>query len=124
MGQFRWRGQDRRVVCGILSLLVLRFVMAAMMNLSPQETYYWNYSIHPDLSYLDHPPMVAWVVRAGTLFLGKTELGVRIGGLWLVVLSTWLINGLGRLWFSRKAGLWAALLIQVIPAYFIYGLII
>ena len=124
MGQFRWRGQDRRVVCGILSLLVLRFVMAAMMNLSPQETYYWNYSIHPALSYLDHPPMVAWVVRTGTLLLGKSEIGVRLGGLALVVISTWLINALGRLWFSRRAGLWAALLFQVIPAYFIYGLLI
>jgi dolichol-phosphate mannosyltransferase len=124
MGQFRWRGQDRRVVWGIVLLLLLRFVSAATINLSPQEAYYWNYSIHPDLSYLDHPPMVAWVIRAGTLLLGKSEIGVRIGGLWLVVVSTWLINALGRLWFSRRAGLWAALLFQVIPAYFIYGVII
>ena len=124
MGQFRWRGQDRRVVWGIVLLLLLRFVSAATINLSPQEAYYWNYSIHPDLSYLDHPPMVAWVIRAGTLLLGKSEIGVRIGGLWLVVVSTWLINALGRLWFSRRAGLWAALLFQVIPLYFIYGMII
>ncbi|HEY7167061.1 MAG TPA: glycosyltransferase family 39 protein, partial [Candidatus Binatia bacterium] len=71
-----------------------------------------------------HPPMVAWVVRAGTLLFGKSEIGVRIGGLLLVVVSTWLINALGRLWFSPRAGLWAALLFQVIPAYFIYGMII
>jgi dolichol-phosphate mannosyltransferase len=124
MGQFRWRGQDRRVVWGIVLLLLLRFVSAATINLSPQEAYYWNYSIHPDLSYLDHPPMVAWVVRAGTLLLGKSEIGVRIGGLWLVVVSTWLINALGRLWFSRRAGLWAALLFAVIPVYCAYGPVI
>ena len=122
MGQFRRCDQDRRVCWGIVLLLVLRFVSAATINLSPQETYYWNYSIQPDLSYLDHPPMVAWVVRAGTLLLGKSEIGVRIGGLALVVVSTWLINALGRLWFSRRAGLWAALLFQVIPLYFIYGM--
>ena len=124
MGQFRWRGQDRRVVWGIVLLLLLRFVSAAAINLSPQEAYYWNYSIHPDLSYLDHPPMVAWVIRAGTLLLGKSEIGVRIGGLWLVVVSTWLINALGRLWFSRRAGLWAALLFAVIPVYCAYGPVI
>lgn len=112
------------VVRGIVLLLLLRFVWAATINLSPQEAYYWNYSIHPDLSYLDHPPMVAWVIRAGTLLLGKSEIGVRIGGLLLIVVSTWLINALGRLWFSRRAGLWAALLFQVIPVYFIYGAII
>jgi len=122
--QLRGRGQDRRVVWGIVLSLLLRFVSAAVMNLSPQEAYYWNYSVHPALSYLDHPPMVAWVVRAGTLLFGKSEIGVRIGGLALVVVSTWLINALGRLWFSRRAGLCAALLFQVIPAYFIYGLII
>jgi hypothetical protein len=109
MGQFRWRGQDRRVVWGIVLLLLLRFVWAATINLSPQEAYYWNYSIHPDLSYPDHPPMVAWVIRAGTLLLGKSEIGVRIGGLWLVVVSTWLINALGRLWFSRRGPLGGAL---------------
>jgi dolichol-phosphate mannosyltransferase len=123
-GQLRWRGEHRRVIWGIVLLLLLRCVMAAVMNLSPQEAYYWNYSIHPALSYLDHPPMVAWVVRAGTLLLGKSEIGVRIGGGALVVVSTWLIYALGRLWFSRRAGLWAALLFQLIPAYFIYGVLI
>ena len=56
--------------------------------------------------------------------MGKSEIGVRIGGLGLVVVSTWLIYALGRLWFSRRAGLWAALLFQVIPVYFIYGVLI
>src|SRR5262245_48446653 len=118
------RAPENRVVWGIVLLLLLRFVWAATINLSPQEAYYWNYSIHPDLSYLDHPPLIAWVVRVGTLLFGKTEVGVRFAGLLLVVVSTWLIYVLGRLWFSRRAGLWAALLFQVIPAYFIYGAII
>jgi dolichol-phosphate mannosyltransferase len=116
--------RDDQVVWGIALLLLLRFISAATIDLSPQEAYYWNYAIHPDLSYLDHPPMVAWVIRAGTLLLGKTEIGVRIGGLLLTVLSTWLIYVLGRLWFSRRAALWAALLFQVIPIYFVYGVII
>src|SRR5262245_61786966 len=124
MGQFRWRAQNRRVVWGIALLVLFRFIWAATINLSPQEAYYWNYAMHPALSYLDHPPMVAWVIRAGTLSLGKSEIGVRIGGLLLVVVSTWVIYALGRLWFSRRAGLWAALLFQVIPVYFIYGVLI
>lgn len=115
---------EDRIVWGIVLLLLLRFISAAAMDLSPEEAYYWNYSIHPNLSYLDHPPMVAWVIRAGTLLLGKTEIGVRIGALLLTIVSTWLLFVLGRLWFSRRAGLWAALLFQVIPLYFVYGVII
>jgi dolichol-phosphate mannosyltransferase len=124
MAQFRWGGQDRLIVGGIALLLLLRFIWAATIDLSPQEAYYWNYAMHPALSYLDHPPMVAWVIRAGTLLLGKSEIGVRIGGLLLVVASTWLFYALGRLWFSRRGGLWAAVLFQVIPVYFIYGVLI
>src|ERR1043166_5121173 len=103
------------VVRGIVLVLLLRFVWAATINLSPQEAYYWNYAIHPDLSYLDHPPMVAWVIRAGTLLLGKSVFGVRVCGLCRVVVSTWLMNALGRFSFRRRAGLWAALMFQVIP---------
>src|SRR4030095_17209182 len=63
MGQFRWGGQDRLIVWGIALLFLLRFIWAATINLSPQEAYYWNYAMHPDLSYLVHPPMVAWAIR-------------------------------------------------------------
>jgi dolichol-phosphate mannosyltransferase len=112
------------IVWGIALLLLERFISAATINLSPQEAYYWNYAMHPALSYLDHPPMVAWVIRAGTLLLGKSEIGVRIGGLCLVVVSIWLLNALGRLWFSRRAGLWAALLFAVIPVFCAYGPVI
>jgi dolichol-phosphate mannosyltransferase len=113
-----------RIFCGTVLLLLLRLLVSALIELSPQEAYYWNYAIHPDLSYLEHPPMIAWVIRAGTLLLGKTEIGVRLGGLLLIFFSTWLIYLLGRLWFGRRAGLWAAFLFQLIPVYFVYGVII
>src|SRR4051794_25936798 len=69
-GRLRTRSESL-IVWGIALLLLLRFVWAATIDLSPQEAYYWNYAMHPAFSYLDHPPMVAWVIRAGTLLLGK-----------------------------------------------------
>jgi dolichol-phosphate mannosyltransferase len=104
-------------------LLLMRLTSAMLIELSPQEAYYWNYAMHPALSYFDHPPMVAWMIRAGTFFLGKSEIGVRIGGLILSAFSTWLLYALGNMWFGRKSGLWAAVLFQVLPLYFIYGVI-
>jgi len=44
----------------------------------PQEAYYWLYSEHPALSYFDHPPMVAWLIRLGTTALGDSIPGVRL----------------------------------------------
>jgi len=105
-------------------LFCLRFLAAFLIDLSPQETYYWNYARHPALSYFDHPPMIAWVIGAGQFLLGKNALGVRLVGLVLTLLSTWLLYMLGRFWFNRRTGLWAALLFQLIPFYFVYGLLI
>jgi dolichol-phosphate mannosyltransferase len=48
-------------------------------ELLPEEAYYWNYSRHLDIGYLDHPPMVAWLIRLGTMVFGQNEFGVRIG---------------------------------------------
>ncbi|MFH0813911.1 MAG: glycosyltransferase family 39 protein, partial [Pseudomonadota bacterium] len=105
----------------IVFLFLVRLVYSAIMDLSPEEAYYWNYAMHPALSYFDHPPMVAWVISMGTFLFGKTEIGVRIGGIILALGSTFLIYFLGKMWFDNKSGLWAALLFQVIPIYFIYG---
>ena len=114
---------DRHLLQAIILLVFLRLVSASLIDLSPQEAYYWNYATHPALSYFDHPPVVAWLISAGQFVLGKTELGVRIGGFLLTLLSTWLLYTLGKLWFSRRAGLWAALLFQLLPLYFVYGVL-
>jgi dolichol-phosphate mannosyltransferase len=106
---------NRQLATATISLLVFRLTTAFLVELTPQEAYYWNYTIHPALSYFDHPPVVAWVIRAGYLVLGKSELGIRIGGFVLTLLSTWLLFVLGKLWFNKKAGLWAALLFQLVP---------
>ena len=115
---------DQRLIRATALLFCLRFLAAFLIDLAPQETYYWNYAEHPALSYFDHPPMIAWVISTGQFLLGKNALGVRLGGLLLTLLSTWLLYTLGRFWFNRRAGLWAALLFQLIPLYFVYGLLI
>ncbi len=115
---------DQRLIHATILLFCLRVLSAGLIDLSPQEGYYWNYAMHPAASYFDHPPMVAWIINAGQFLLGKNELGVRIGGLLLTLFSTWLLFLLGRFWFGRRAGLWAALIFQSVPLYFVYGVLI
>ena len=62
----------------ILALVALRLVAAAWTPITFDEAYYWMWSKHLAGGYYDHPPMVALVIRAGTMIAGDTEFGVRL----------------------------------------------
>jgi len=64
----------------IFSLLARLFLLNAP-ELLPEEAYYWNYAVHLAPGYLDHPPLSAWLIAAGTRVFGLTEFGVRSGAL-------------------------------------------
>jgi hypothetical protein len=74
----------------IAALTALRAVYAGVMELRTDEAYYWTWSKENTLSFLDHPPMIAWFIRFGTAIFGDTAFGVRFAGL-LAMLATQLL---------------------------------
>lgn len=68
----------RNTALAILALVGLRLAAAAATPITFDEAYYWTWSRHLAGGYYDHPPMVAYVIRAGTMIAGDTELGVRL----------------------------------------------
>jgi dolichol-phosphate mannosyltransferase len=104
-------------------LLALRMAYAGSIYLLPQEAYYWNYSEHLDIGYLDHPPMVAWLIHVGTALLGQTELGVRIGAVLISLITSGFAYLLARNLFGRGPGYVAALLATTLPFFFGTGLV-
>ena len=71
-------------------MTAMRLVYAHALDLRTDEAYYWTWSKENVLSFLDHPPMVAWFIRFGTAILGDTNLGVRLGGI-VAMLATQLL---------------------------------
>jgi dolichol-phosphate mannosyltransferase len=116
----RWRNLAAGL---ILYGLVLRLVYAGSVELMPEETYYWNYSRHLDFGYLDHPPMVAWLIRAATAVFGQTEFGVRAGALGCGVVTSIFVYKTARNLFGETAALAALLLTQALPYFFLSGLL-
>jgi hypothetical protein len=55
-----------------------RLWAAAHMPLNDDEMYYWVWSRHPAYGYVDHPPVVAWLI-ALTSFLGTSPAALRAG---------------------------------------------
>ena len=69
----------RYAVIVTIAATLTRLVVAALTPLFPDETYYWEFSRRLAGGYFDHPPVIAWLVRLGTLLFGDTPLGVRFG---------------------------------------------
>ena len=44
---------------------LLRLAWSASLGLGNDEAYHYLFTVHPDWSYFDHPPMTALVERAG-----------------------------------------------------------
>jgi 4-amino-4-deoxy-L-arabinose transferase-like glycosyltransferase len=68
-------------VATVAGLAVLRGIFAATVDLRVDEAYYWTWSKESVISYLDHPPVIAWCIRVGTQLFGDTNFGVRFPGL-------------------------------------------
>ena len=108
----------------IITLTGLRLFMTNRTELIPEEAYYWTYAQHPALSYFDHPPMVAWGVRAGTLLFGDTNLGVRFANLVAWIATCLLLLTTGKAWFSERIALAGALLFAILPVFVGIGFLV
>jgi len=108
-------------VCGIAYAFCLRLVYLGVVDLIPEEAYYWNYAQHLDIGYLDHPPMVAWLIAAGTGVFGHTEFGVRIGSFLCWVVTAIFGYGLAHHQFGKSSAIRVLLLLAVLPFFFIFG---
>lgn len=80
----------------IAAMTVLRIVYASAIELRTDEAYYWTWSKEGALSFLDHPPGIAWLIRFGTAIFGETVLGVRFGGIVAMLVTQCLLADIVR----------------------------
>ena len=119
------RGLARRplvvAVLAIAAMAVLRIVYASAIELRTDEAYYWTWSKETALSFLDHPPGIAWLIRFGTAIFGDTALGVRFGGIVAMLVTQLLLADIvRRLTHDARAVMFAVLMPE---AALYYGLL-
>jgi dolichol-phosphate mannosyltransferase len=102
-------------------VLILKVIFMGSVNLIPEEAYYWNYAQHLDWGYLDHPPMVAWLIWLSTSILGKSELSVRLPAYVCWILAAIFMFRLTLNLYDRPAAFRTILLLAVLPIYFGLG---
>lgn len=76
------------VLALLASLLVI--LAAARLPLIPDEAYYWSWSRSLRAAYFDHPPAVAWVLRATRELFGESPFALRLPSLLAMAGALWL----------------------------------
>jgi hypothetical protein len=104
----------RNTALTVVALVFMRLVAAAFTPLTFDEAYYWIWSKHLAGGYYDHPPMVAIVIRLGTMIGGDTELGVRLVSILLALPMSWALYRAAEILFaSQRVAASATILLNV-----------
>lgn len=98
------------------ALALVRIVIAAHTPIIDDEGYYWNWSRHLSLSYLDHPPLVAWLDALATA-AARSEWALRMPAMLASLATTLMLYRFGGELFGAQAGIRAAALHLAIPVF-------
>lgn len=101
----------------LITLCLLRILFMLKANLLVEEAYYWNYSTHLDFSFLDHPPMVALLIKFGTFIFGTSEWGVRFATIPCWIFTVYFSFKLTNL-IKEGAGIYAVFFLAGLPFFF------
>ena len=112
-------------IAATIALLAAQTLVARRLELTFDEAYYTLWSRSLSFGYLDHPPMVAFLIRASTALFGGSEIGVRALSLLvvgampaLIALIAWRLFG-----SAEKAALaalmWIAMPLVLVGAIFV-----
>lgn len=104
--------------------LGIRLIYSAAIELVPDEAYYWVWSRHLSLGYFDHPPMIAYLIWAGTWLLGDHELGVRLLMAMMSIGTIVVIIAVARkILRNDRATIWVALMWVASPLLMVLGIL-
>ena len=88
---------------------ITRGLLAWILDLGSNEAYYWTYGSYPELSHIDHPPMIGWFIQLFTVNLALDgELFLRLASIVTGSINTWLVFVIGRRVRNERTGLYAA----------------
>ncbi|HTP27123.1 MAG TPA: glycosyltransferase family 39 protein [Anaeromyxobacteraceae bacterium] len=110
-------GERRRIVAIVCGGFAVRMAVAALVPLTSDEAYYVDWARHLAAGYLDHPPLVAWLIAGSLRLLGPAVAAVRLPAVVLQAVTTLLAASLARALAGPGAALVAVLALQAAPVF-------
>jgi 4-amino-4-deoxy-L-arabinose transferase-like glycosyltransferase len=107
-----------RVAILIMATFAARLVFAWAAGLGIDESYMVAAGRKLQLSYFDHPPIAWWIAWAAAHLSGSEDpVALRLPFIALFGVTTFLMYWLTSALFSRHAGLWAAVALNLVPVF-------
>ena len=100
---------SKTLIIGFIALYVLRLLISLFIGIMPQDAYYYLYSEHLALSYFDHPPMVAYMLKLSSAIFGKSVLNIKLTDFGISLLSFFSFYYLATFFLSKRRALYAAI---------------
>ncbi len=103
----------------VAAATVARLLCITRLPLGNGEAYYYTWSRFLDWSYYDHPPLVAWMVRATTMFgaLGSSPAAVHLGPVIASGVFGLLFHRLAERMVRPRAALLALAVVTALPVF-------
>lgn len=99
----------------LLALTAVRLLTGGAMGLTDDEAYYRLWSLAPAWGYLDHPPLVGWLMWLGRQIGGDNAFGLRLLNPLLAFGGSFLLWRTARLLTDARTADRAVLLFQACP---------
>jgi len=108
----------QKLIITLAGFALLRLLLSLLFPITADESYYWLWSKHLALSYVDHPPMVAYL---SFLLTGGTSslIGLRLGTLLIATAVSLFIFFIAKEIFNKEIAFWSAVFFQIIPHFLI-----
>jgi 4-amino-4-deoxy-L-arabinose transferase-like glycosyltransferase len=103
---------------------ILRLMVIGAIGLGDDEAHYFAYSLHPDLSYFDHPPAIGYLIKLSVSIFGHSEFAVRLPAVMLFVGTSLLLWQLARRFYGEKTAFWSVVLLNVTPVFSFLGAVL
>lgn len=102
----------------LATINLFKLLTARYFPLIGDEAFYWVWSQHLDLSYISHPPMIAYVNFILTGIFGNNEFAIRLGAILIVFLISLIIYKTGKELYGPAKAATAVIVFNLLPIFF------
>ena len=107
----------------LIGLTLWKVFLAGNLDIIQDEGYYYYWSLFPQLSYFDHPPLTAWSMTLARQLFGDTIWSVRFWPLAAGFVFPIIGRALARVIFSHEISNRAGILLMLCPVFAGNGLL-